>query len=45
MVTDPGNYRWSSYATHGLGDKVAMWTPHRLYLSLGDSQTTRIKNY
>ena len=45
MVTDPGNYSWSSYAAHGLGNKVHMWTPHPLYLSLGDSQSTRTKKY
>ena len=45
MVTDPGNYRWSSYMTHGLGNQVAMLTPHPLYLSLGDSQMARMKKY
>jgi len=45
MVTDPGNYRWSSYVAHGLGNQVAMLTPHPLYLSLGDDQITRMKRY
>ncbi len=45
MVTDPGNYRWSSYVSHGLGKQVAMLTIHPLYLSLGDNQMARMKRY
>ncbi len=45
IVTDPGDYRCSSYAAHGLGNKVAMLTPHPLYLSLGDCEMTRNKKY
>ena len=32
MVVDPGDYRWSSYAAHGLGRSISMLTPHPLYL-------------
>ena len=45
MVTDPGDYRWSSYAAHGLGKNISMWTPHRLYLSLGATKSARSKHY
>jgi len=45
MVTDPGDYRWSSYTAHGLGNTIAMWTPHRLYLSLGENSLLRVKTY
>ena len=34
LVTDPGDYQWSSYVAHGLGKDVAMLTQHGLYLSL-----------
>lgn len=45
MVTDPGHYRWSSYSMHGLGNQIAMLTPHPLYISLGNCQATRMKRY
>ena len=45
MVTDPGDYRWSSYAAHGLANNISMLTPHRLYLSLGGTNSARSKNY
>ena len=35
MVMDPGQYRWSSYRTNGLGQADARLTPHERYLSLG----------
>ena len=45
MVKDPGDYRWSSYTAHGFGRDIAMWTPHSLYLSLGDDGISRQKKY
>ncbi len=45
MVTDPGNYRWSSYASNTLGNNISMLTPHRLYLALGETQSERLINY
>ena len=45
MVVDPGDYRWSSYAAHGLGRNISMLTPHPLYLSLGESQSARLLKY
>ena len=31
MVSDPGDYRWSSYRSHGFGRRVSMWEPHPVY--------------
>lgn len=45
MVTDPGDYRWSSYAAHGLANHISMLTSHRLYLSLGETDSARSKSY
>ena len=45
MVTDPGNYRWSSYQAHGLGARGGMWTPHPVYLALGNCRSTRQTAY
>ncbi len=45
MVTHPSDYRWSSYVAHGLGKNVAMWSPHDLYLSLGQDKAVRLRNY
>jgi putative transposase len=41
MVSDPGDYRWSSYRAHALGAPVEFWTPNKLYLSLGKLPTDR----
>lgn len=45
MVKDPAHYRWSSYAAHGLGVDVGMWTPHPTYISLGDDKPSRQSRY
>ena len=45
MVTDPGDYRWSSYAANGFGNNISMLTPHRQYLSLGETKSARLENY
>ena len=45
MVGDPGDYLWSSYRTHGLGTQAQLWTPHAVYLSLGDDAKARQKAY
>ena len=45
MVTDPGDYRWSSYSSNGFGNSISMLTPHRLYLSLGETESARLINY
>ena len=45
MVKDPGHYRWSSYHAHAFAKNIRMWTPHPLYLSLGDCPETRARQY
>jgi putative transposase len=45
MVTDPGDYRWSSYRAHGFGIRMRLWEPHAVYLSLGDDIIARQKAY
>ncbi len=45
MVTDPGEYRWSSYQINGLGKVSSLCTPHLEYLSLGQEPLERRKNY
>ena len=37
IVKDPGDYRWSSYRAHAFGVPVRMWSPHALYLALGEN--------
>jgi putative transposase len=38
MVSDPGDYRWSSYRAHAFGLKARLWSPHRLYLQLASNR-------
>ena len=45
MVGDPGDYLWSSYRTHGLSTQSQLWTPHAVYLSLGDDAKARQNAY
>ena len=45
MVSDPGDYPWSSYRANGLGQAVRLWTPHRIYLSLRATATDRAAAY
>ena len=42
MVTDPGQYRWSSYRANGLGVPDSRLTPHTLYLAQGGSGEERL---
>lgn len=44
MVTEPAEYRWSSYRSNGLGVGSSLLTPHPEYLALGDS-SSRLANY
>jgi putative transposase len=34
MVSDPGEYRWSSYRANALGKVDAVLSPHPLFLAL-----------
>jgi putative transposase len=45
MVTDPGQYRWSSYRANGLGQADAWLAPHPLYLALGGTNPEREQSY
>ncbi|WP_028581251.1 transposase [Desulfogranum japonicum] len=45
MVTDPGEYVWSSYRTNALGVSSNLCTPHAEYLSLGKTANKRKKAY
>jgi len=45
MVTDPGQYRWSSYRANGLGQHDARLTPHPLYLAQGNGADERAQAY
>lgn len=45
LVTDPGDYQWSSYRVHCFGAQARMWRPHTVYLSLGDTESARQKAY
>jgi len=41
LVSDPGSYRWSSYCAHAFGIKARLWSPHQLYLELGETRSRR----
>ena len=45
MVTDPAQYRWSSYRHNGLGQADERITPHLLYLELDKEQDERLTAY
>ena len=45
MVSDPGDYRWSSYLINGLGKVSDLCTPHQEYLRLGRDPLKRQSNY
>ena len=45
MVSDPSDYRWSSYHSHAFGLSVKMWQPHDVYLNLDRSDAMRQKRY
>ena len=38
-VTNPGEYRWSSYACNAMGKTEALVQPHALYSTLGQDRT------
>ena len=45
MVNDPAEYKWSSFRAHGLGKNIRMWSPHPIYLALGQDSDSRSKRY
>ncbi len=45
MVSEPGDYTWSSYPCNALGKESELRTPHELYLALGTTKAQRTKHY
>lgn len=45
MAFTPAEYKWSSYAINALGVKSSLCSPHPVYLSLGQTETLRLKAY
>jgi len=45
MVEHPADYKWSSYVSNGSGKKTALWTPHPVYISLGNTIEERTRCY
>lgn len=45
MVESPADYNWSSYRANGLGQNIAMHTPHQRYLDLGRTPRERADTY
>ena len=45
IVKDPADYAWSSYHSHALGVAANMWTPHPIYLALGQNAAERSHFY
>jgi putative transposase len=41
MVKDPGDYSWSSYRAHAFGIRSRLWSPHDLYVELGNHPIER----
>jgi putative transposase len=41
LVSDPADYRWSSYRSNALGVRDRLIAPHSLYISLGESAACR----
>jgi len=45
MVSDPGQYRWSSYRHNGLGQTDNRISEHPFYLALGQDEASRQTTY
>ena len=45
IVSEPEQYRWSSYRFHAFGERSSWLTPHPLYLALGTTQKQRQAAY
>ena len=45
MVTDPGEYHWSSYRIHAFGVAAKLWSPHAAYLALDGDKEARQRAY
>ena len=45
MVESPSDYLWSSYKSNGLGKPSRLWSPHDIYLKLGNTTVERSSAY
>ncbi len=45
MAKDPADYHWSSYHANGFGRDSKLWTPHPLYMVLGNTDIERQARY
>jgi putative transposase len=45
MVSDPAEYKWSSYQCNALGKQSDLLTPHDEYLKLSNNVDARQRNY
>lgn len=45
MVEAPSEYKWSSHSTNAHGVRSSLLTPHPIYLSLGNSESERLRAY
>ena len=45
LVSDPADYRWSSYRSNALGVHDGLIAPHSLYVSLGESAGCRQQSW
>ncbi len=54
LVIHPQDYKWSSYAYHGINsatlsdnsnERPSIWSPHDTYLALGETQPLRVEAY
>jgi putative transposase len=45
LVQAPEDYRWSSFKANALGERISMWSPHRVYNALGKSAGERSRAY
>jgi len=45
IVSDPHEYRWSSYRANAEGDDDALLAPHPAYAALADADTPRRRQY
>jgi len=45
MVAQPGDYPWSSYRYHAVGEQDRLISPHPLYQALGQTESERQEGY
>jgi REP-associated tyrosine transposase len=45
LVSDPAEYRWSSYRANALGREDRLIVPHSLYLALGETPASRQRSW